>query len=131
MFGTVSTFDFSLFNIVSLIIRLGFAVVLSIILVTAVRGIIQWKRNNDSPVETVRARVVAKRGNTTHHTHMNGSMPMSSSSTTYYATFELDGGERMEFRLRGSDYGLLVEGDAGTLSFRGTRYLGFERDTQY
>ena len=27
----------------------------------------------------------------------------------------------------GSDYGMLVEGDIGKLSFQGTRYLGFER----
>ncbi|MDE8692479.1 DUF2500 domain-containing protein, partial [Faecalibacterium sp. DFI.5.82] len=27
-----------------------------------------------------------------------------------------------------SDYGLLVQGDIGKLSFQGTRYLGFERN---
>ena len=27
----------------------------------------------------------------------------------------------------GQEYGLLVEGDVGMLSFQGTRYLGFER----
>jgi len=26
-----------------------------------------------------------------------------------------------------SEFGLLVEGDEGVLSFQGTRYLGFER----
>ena len=33
----------------------------------------------------------------------------------------------MELQMSGSEYGLLVEGDAGMLSFQGTRYLGFER----
>ena len=28
----------------------------------------------------------------------------------------------------GSDYGMLVEGDIGKLSFQGTRYLGFQRN---
>ena len=27
-----------------------------------------------------------------------------------------------------SDYGMLVEGDIGKLSFQGTRYLGFQRN---
>lgn len=33
----------------------------------------------------------------------------------------------MEFEVDGSDYGLLMQGDIGKLSFQGTRYLGFER----
>lgn len=30
-------------------------------------------------------------------------------------------------RLAGSAYGMLTEGDVGTLRFQGTRYLGFDR----
>ena len=33
----------------------------------------------------------------------------------------------MEFYVDGYEYGMLVEGDKGMLSFQGTRYLGFER----
>ena len=47
--------------------------------------------------------------------------------TNYYVTFEVESGDRMELHLEGSEYGLLVEGDKGNLSFQGTRYLGFER----
>ena len=36
-------------------------------------------------------------------------------------------GDRLELPVDGSDYGLLVEGDTGKLSFQGTRYLGFQR----
>ncbi|MBX9680641.1 MAG: DUF2500 domain-containing protein [Gemmataceae bacterium] len=35
----------------------------------------------------------------------------------------------MEFWIEGEEYGLLVEGDVGVLSYQGTRYLGFQRDT--
>lgn len=35
--------------------------------------------------------------------------------------------DRMELRVSGSEYGMLVEGDYGILSFQGTRYLGFDR----
>ena len=40
---------------------------------------------------------------------------------------ELKGGERMEFGLYGKDFGLLVEGDEGVLTYQGTRYHGFDR----
>ena len=42
-------------------------------------------------------------------------------------TFQVDSGDRMEFSVTGQDYGMLIEGDRGTLSFQGTRYQGFER----
>jgi hypothetical protein len=48
-------------------------------------------------------------------------------STTYYVTFQVESGDRMEFHVSGEEYGLLVEGDYGDLSFQGTRYLGFVR----
>jgi hypothetical protein len=33
----------------------------------------------------------------------------------------------MEFRISGPQYGKLREGDTGTLSFQGTRFLSFDR----
>ena len=47
--------------------------------------------------------------------------------TTYYATFQVESGDRMELPMRGTDYGMLAEGDRGRLTFQGTRFLGFER----
>ena len=52
---------------------------------------------------------------------------MSHTSTTYYATFQVESGDRMEFSVSGAEYGMLAEGDQGSLTFQGTRYLGFER----
>ena len=43
-------------------------------------------------------------------------------------TFEVESGDRMELHVDGSEYGMLVEGDYGMLSFQGTRYLGFVRN---
>ena len=60
-----------------------------------------------------------------HHNH-NGHMH-THHSTTYYITFEVESGDRMELKVKSYDYGMLVEGDYGVLSFQGTRYLGFER----
>ena len=44
-----------------------------------------------------------------------------------HISFEVESGDRMEFELRGNEYGLLAEGDLGKLTFQGTRYLSFER----
>ena len=44
-----------------------------------------------------------------------------------YVTFEVESGDRMEMNVRGSEYGMLAEGDVGKLTFQGTRYLNFER----
>ena len=97
--------------------------IFGIILVTIIRGMGQWNKNNNSPKLTVDARVVAKRGHTARHPHNTG----NHISTTYYVTFEVDSGDRMELHVSGSEFGMLVEGDSGRLCFQGTRYLGFER----
>lgn len=73
---------------------------------------------------SVDAVVVAKRTNLSHHHHDN---MHNSSSTTYYITFEVDSGDRMELKVQGTEYGMLIEQDKGKLTFQGTRYLGFKR----
>ena len=90
------------------------------------RIISEWHSNNRSPKLTVPAVVVAKRGHTTHH-HDAGEFHHSHSSTTYYATFQFESGDRLELHVPRSQFGYLVEGDRGQLSFQGTRFLGFER----
>lgn len=43
-------------------------------------------------------------------------------------TFQVESGDRMEFVVSGTEYGVLVEGDQGQLTFQGTRYLSFDRE---
>ena len=102
---------------------LMFTVVFIVILVKIVG---QWHNNNQSPRLTVEATVVAKRGHTTHH-HDAGNIHHSHSSTTYYVTFQFESGDRLELHVPHSQFGYLVEGDRGELTFQGTRFLGFER----
>ena len=108
----------------SILFPLVFLVVLGMILFTIVGNLRRWSKNNASPRLTVPATVVAKRTNVSRH-HTDNTM--SHTFTTYYATFQVESGDRMELEVDGSDYGMLVEGDTGKLSFQGTRYLGFER----
>ena len=102
---------------------LMFCVIFVLILVKIIG---QWHKNNQSPRLTVPAVVVAKRGHTTHH-HDAGDIHHSHSSTTYYATFQFESGDRLELHIPSSQFGYLVEGDRGELTFQGTRFLGFER----
>lgn len=111
-----------------ILFSLAFFAVLAVILVTAVRGLLQWNQNNHSPRLTVPAVVAAKRTATTHSHHNTGGAAHVTSSTTYYATFQVESGDRMELRLSGAEYGMLAEGDRGRLTFQGTRYLSLERE---
>lgn len=118
-------FGFVLFRIM---FALAFFLVIGMFLVFAVKGIAQWNQNNHSPRLTVPAVIVAKRTNVTRHHHSGaGGHHHHHTSTSYYVTFQFGGGDRIELLVSGSEYGMLVEGDQGDLSFQGTRYLGFER----
>lgn len=120
-------FDF-MFSIFPVIFGVMFVVVLGVIIASVVRGGKQWHRNNQSPVLTVDATVVTKRTETSHHHHHDTNhMSHTTSSTYYYATFQVQSGDRMELGISGQEYGYLVEGDQGQLTFQGTRYLGFQR----
>lgn len=105
-----------------------FILIIVMFIGTAMRVIGQWHKNNQSPRLTVDATVIAKRANVSHHHHSNGVHGAHmTSSTSYYVTFQVESGDRMELSMSGDEYGMLVEGDRGKLSFQGTRYLGFDR----
>ena len=106
-----------MFNMVPIFIGIIFIIVFSSIIFVIFSSIKQGIKNNNSPLLTVPAKIVSKR------MHVRG----EHSHTTYYVTFEVQSGDRMEFHVDGDDYGLLVEQDLGLLSFQGTRYISFER----
>ncbi len=119
----------AMFTIFPILFMIVFVIVIGMFIVTAVRGVSTWNKNNASPRLTVSARVVSRRTDVTHHHHHHGGTGHThmSSSTWYYATFQVESGDRMEFSVSGSEYGMLAEGDQGELTFQGTRYLSFER----
>ncbi len=114
------------FDMFGIMFSIVFMMVMGVFVVTFVKGISQWNKNNNSPRLTVPATVVAKRTNVSHH-HGGVDNHHHHTSTTYYVTFQVQSGYRMELHMSGHEYGLLIEGDEGMLSFQGTRYLGFER----
>ncbi len=107
-----------------------FLLIFGFILFGIITAIRQGIKNSNSPVLIVEAKVVAKRTSVSHSTNNTvDGFASSSSSTWYYATFEVESGDRMEFSVSGREYGMLAEGDYGKLKFQGTRYLEFTRDT--
>lgn len=96
-----------------------FILVIGTFIFVIIKNISQWSHNNKQPKLRVIAKIVTKR---TENRRSN-----DSSSTWYYATFEVESGDRIEMSLSGKEYGMLVEEDVGNLTFQGTRYLGFER----
>ena len=122
--------SFGIFSLLGICI---FAVVLFIFVYVLVRALRQRRINNQSPRLTVEARVVGRRANTDVSQHpvggdVTGAHGFSTSSTTtYYVTFEVESGDRMEFIVPQSQYGYIAEGDYGKLTFQGTRFLDFQR----
>lgn len=114
---------FAMFKVMFTIV---FVMVLGVFAVTIIGGIREWNKNNHSPRITVPATIVSRRTHISHRRRA-GENHHSRTSTSYYVTFQVESGDRIEFHMSGPEYGLLVEGDHGNLSFQGTRYLGFER----
>lgn len=107
---------------------LMFLLVCGLVLYTMIRSIAYYIRNATSPVLTARAKVLSKRFEVARHAHRQGDHVYHSTSTSYYATFELENGERIELVMNGKQYGLLLEGDRGLLTYQGEWYKDFERE---
>ena len=115
-------FDF--FKIIALIFPVIFIFVFASIFFVLIKGLKQWNYNNKQPQLTVSAKAVTKRTSISNH---NTSNQIRHSSTTYYVTFEVESGDRMELQVSGLNYGQIVENDLGKLTFQGTRFINFER----
>ena len=110
------------FSIMRIMVPVMFVLVFGIIIVTMVRGIGEWNKNNQSPKLTVPVTVVAKRSD------VHRGIETMHTFTSYYVTFQVESGDRMEFEISDTEYGMLAEGDRGMLTFQGTRYLNFQRN---
>ncbi len=102
-----------MFTIVPLMVAAVFIFVFGMIIFRGVR----YAKDKTLPVVPVHTKIISKR------THVWG----EHSHTDYYATFELENGERMELAVPENKIGYLAEGDSGILSFQGNLYVDFKR----
>ncbi|WP_409484426.1 DUF2500 domain-containing protein [Arsenicicoccus dermatophilus] len=109
----------SIFAVVPVLVLLGFVVVVGSIVYRAVRYAA-------ATPQTERAVCVAKRLRVSG----GGSVGdvRSRASTSYFATFDLADGRRLELQVPERDYGLLAEGDRGTLTWRDVVFTSLMRE---
>ena len=116
-------------------------IVTAIVVCTGVAGIFAVNisrivKDKRSPVLTVGARVVSKRCERTSHRIPNAGDPTGAHGYTdfsgqrYFVAFLTDDGSRLELDTDGDTYASLSETDRGTLTYQGTRFLGFEPEAQ-
>ena len=109
------------------LVFLMFGITLCGFLLALIRWLVQWGKNQRAPRLTVEARITAKRMHVTHAHHaggINGMQTMSSSMTSYYVTFEVESGDRMELRVNGAEYGQLAEGGSRKAALSGNALSG-------
>lgn len=112
------------------IFPLLFMIIVGVILFKFFKGVAQWRHNNKQPILTVNSKVVSKRTKTSRQMHNFRDNQHHHAINDFYATFEVENGERLELLLTGKEYRELEEGDVGKLTFQGTRYHNFERMTE-
>ena len=79
------------------------------------KGVAETRANRNASLITADATVIAKR------MHVFG----DHSRTYYYVTFEFIDRRRLELKVPDDQYGYMIEGDVGALSYQGTMFVSF------
>ncbi|EOH59641.1 DUF2500 domain-containing protein [Enterococcus mundtii] len=86
--------------------------------------ILEFLKNESTPEISVPATLVDKSMRSSSSVDANG---ISNQSITYYLLFELENGERKEFRVGHGKYKLYVIGDTGILRYQRKRFNSLDR----
>lgn len=89
-------------------------------------GIVHRQSGNRQPTLTVSATVVSKRMQVQRHTSNTNGQITSSHTVSYFVTFQVRDGDKIELKVRGQDYARLSEQDVGHLMFQGPRFISFK-----
>ena len=119
-------------SVFPILFGLVFCLVMGMFIYAIVHNVKEKRANDAAPVLTVEALVKTKRMDTYHTspTYDGDGHRTSSGSyhTSYYATFEVESGDRLELQVSDYEYGQLAEGDRGKLTFQRKRFLQFGRE---
>lgn len=127
---------FDMFDLMDSVFPILFILVFCLVIGTFIyviaNGVKEKRANDAAPVLTVEAVVKTKRMDSYYSSpsyDADGHMTRSGTHhTTYYATFEVESGDRIELEVSDYDYGQLAEGDRGKLTFQRKRFLRFDRE---
>ena len=117
-----SSFMIPFMVVMTVLFFLAFAATVGLMIFIIVRSVSEQKKNDSQPKLTVPATVLSKR------TDLYRRRSMGMGSTVYFVTFQVQSGDRVELHLSGHEFGLLQEGDRGSLTFRGREFIGFTRE---
>lgn len=121
---------FNMFNIFEFLLPIMFILVFTLVLALFIFAIAtslkSRLKNQKFPTLTVSCKVVAKREYWGSR-HNEGRHYLGS----YFATFEFDSGDRLELQVPHDEFGYLVEGDYGKLTFKGTKFISFQREQKF
>ena len=117
-----SNFMIPFMAVMTVLFFLTFAATIGLMIFMIVRSVSAQKKNDSQPKLTVPATVISKR------TDLYRRRNMGIGSTVYFVTFQVQSGDRIELHLSGQEFGLLQEGDRGSLTFRGREFIGFTRE---
>ncbi len=114
--------SFTFFNVaLTIIVLLAF----SIAVVVLARRFQRWRKKNQAPRLTMNAKVVAKRISMSYDQKRD---PLDNKPvTTFTLAFQVADIGRKEFDVTDQEFDRLDEGTTGKLTFKGTRYIRFER----
>ena len=119
-------------SVFPILFGLVFCLVMGMFIYAIVHNVKEKRADDAAPVLTVEALVKTKRMDTYHTspTYDGDGHRTSSGSyhTSYYATFQVESGDRLELQVSDYEYGQLAEGDRGKLTFQRKRFLQFERE---
>ena len=105
-------------------------VILGMLVYLTLKGMQEKKANDAAPIVTVDAKVKAKRIAVHHSAHQQSMnvVPLMAKShhTTYYATFALEGDQRLELQISEGQFQRLTEGERGKLTYQRKRFHRFE-----
>ncbi|NMB29501.1 MAG: DUF2500 domain-containing protein [Clostridiaceae bacterium] len=122
-------------KVIYILFSVMFGLFLLLVITYLVKVIKSRRDDRMAPLLTMDAKVIAKRMQVGHKGAFLQDMDAASTLrlgrdgyTRYFMTFEAMNGDRLELAVDRKDYGLLIEGDHGALTYKGSRLISFERN---
>jgi hypothetical protein len=112
---------------VLILIGLFFAIVIGGITYQQIQKMRVSARNDSLPILTTRATLVSKRKDVIAQPPGINPKNQIAPSTTFFASFRLPEGQTVEVQVDNVQFAALTEGEAGQLTYQGTRFLGFAK----
>ncbi len=138
---------FGAFGAFGVVFAVVFVLISAFIVFVIVMMVIQFVRmgrqraaNAAAPEVQAQAKVIGKRMENMGQSMSGGMLPLPSRHTvvvrmgddTVYqrnlVSFEQPGGERFEIEVPADQFGLIAEGDTGTVTMKGTEFVAFARE---